>query len=160
MPLSTRPILALLGALRRFTPLAVVFTYPVGSPAGFGVGAGVTGALAGAGFTLAGRAETAASALALIVDTEPALVLADSITRMQPGVLAADEAFEKESHYASLLEYPQYTRPEEWEGEKVPEVLLSGHHKNIEKWRLEKAIENTRLKRPDLYKKYTDSQNN
>ncbi|MEG2720588.1 MAG: tRNA (guanosine(37)-N1)-methyltransferase TrmD [Oscillospiraceae bacterium] len=80
----------------------------------------------------------------------PALVLADSISRMLEGVLANDEAKELESHYNSLLEYPQYTRPYEWHSKKVPEVLISGHHANIEKWRREKSLERTLLRRPDL----------
>ena len=80
----------------------------------------------------------------------PALVLADSLSRMLPGVLSSDECFELESHYSGLLEYPQYTRPEEWRGEKVPDVLLSGHHANIEKWRREEAIRITNLRRPDI----------
>ena len=85
----------------------------------------------------------------------PAMVMIDTISRLVPGVLNNDTSTDEESFSDSnLLEYPQYTRPEEWEGMKVPEVLLSGHHKNIEKWRLEKAIENTKLKRPDLYEKY------
>lgn len=80
----------------------------------------------------------------------PALVLADSISRMLPGVLANDEAFEQESHYSSLLEYPQYTRPPEWHGKKVPDVLLSGHHKNIELWRREQSIRRTFERRKDM----------
>ncbi|MBP3442716.1 MAG: tRNA (guanosine(37)-N1)-methyltransferase TrmD [Clostridia bacterium] len=80
----------------------------------------------------------------------PALVLADSISRMLPGVLAEDAAFEEESHYNSLLEYPQYTRPYEWHGKKVPDVLLSGHHANINKWRREQSLTRTYLRRPDL----------
>ena len=85
----------------------------------------------------------------------PAMVMIDTISRLVPGVLNNDTSTDEESFSDSnLLEYPQYTRPEEWDGMKVPEVLLSGHHKNIEKWRLEKAIENTKLKRPDLYEKY------
>ena len=85
----------------------------------------------------------------------PAMVMIDTISRLVPGVLNNDTSADEESFSDSnLLEYPQYTRPEEWDGMKVPEVLLSGHHKNIEKWRLEKAIENTKLKRPDLYEKY------
>ena len=55
-------------------------------------------------------------------------------------------------------EYPQYSRPEEWNGKKVPEVLLSGHHKNIEKWRLEQSVERTKQRRPDLYEKYMEEQ--
>ena len=80
----------------------------------------------------------------------PALVLADSISRMLQGVLANDEAFEQESHYSSLLEYPQYTRPPEWHGKKVPDVLLSGHHKNIELWRREQSIRRTFERRRDM----------
>lgn len=80
----------------------------------------------------------------------PALVLADSISRMLPGVLANDEAYEEESHYNSLLEYPQYTRPYEWHGKKVPDVLLSGHHANIVKWRREQSLQRTAERRPDL----------
>lgn len=84
----------------------------------------------------------------------PALVLADSVARMLPGVLANDEAMEKESHYSGLLEYPQYTKPAEWNGMAVPDVLLSGHHANIEKWRNEQSLKRTKEKRPDLYAKY------
>lgn len=80
----------------------------------------------------------------------PALVLADSISRMLPGVLADDVAFEEESHYNSLLEYPQYTRPYEWHGKKVPDVLLSGHHANINKWRREQSLMRTYERRPDM----------
>lgn len=80
----------------------------------------------------------------------PALILADSITRMLPGVLASDEAFEEESHYNGLLEYPQYTRPYEWHGKTVPDVLLTGHHANIMKWRREKSLERTLERRPDM----------
>lgn len=85
----------------------------------------------------------------------PALVLTDAIARMCENVLPAPEAFEEESHYNGLLEYPQYTRPEIWEGERVPEVLLSGHHKNIAQWRAEQALEITRKRRPDLYAKWS-----
>ena len=80
----------------------------------------------------------------------PALVLADSISRMLPGVLSDDECFTEESHYNSLLEYPQYTHPSEWNGREVPEVLLSGHHANIEKWRRERSLERTLERRPDM----------
>lgn len=82
----------------------------------------------------------------------PALVLADSISRMIPGVLANDEAMENESHYNGLLEYPQYTKPAVWNGMEVPEVLLSGHHLNIEKWREEQSLKRTKERRPDLLK--------
>lgn len=80
----------------------------------------------------------------------PAVVFADALCRMLPGVLSSDECFELESHYAGLLEYPQYTRPEVWRDEKVPDVLLSGHHANIEKWRREQAITVTAQRRPDM----------
>lgn len=80
----------------------------------------------------------------------PALVVADSITRMLPGVLAADEAFEKESHYASLLEYPQYTKPPVWHGMEVPEILLTGHHERIEQWQRREMLRRTLERRPDL----------
>ena len=80
----------------------------------------------------------------------PAMVLTDSLCRMLPGVLSSDECFELESHYSGLLEYPQYTRPEVFRGKKVPEVLLSGNHKEIEKWRYRAALEETMQKRPDL----------
>ncbi len=83
----------------------------------------------------------------------PALVLTDSVARMLPGVLANDEAMEKESHYNGLLEYPQYTKPAEWNGMKVPDVLLSGHHANIEKWRQEQSLKRTKERRPDLLDK-------
>lgn len=83
----------------------------------------------------------------------PALVLADSITRILPGVLASDEAFEQESHYSSLLEYPQYTRPYDWHGVEVPEVLLSGHHANIVQWRREQSLKRTWERRPEMLKR-------
>lgn len=80
----------------------------------------------------------------------PALILSDSIARMLPGVLANEEAKTEESHYQGLLEYPQYTKPSEWRGRTVPDVLLSGHHANIEAWRKEQAVIRTRERRPDL----------
>ncbi len=80
----------------------------------------------------------------------PAVVFADALCRMLPGVLSNEECFELESHYGGLLEYPQYTRPEVWRDEKVPEVLLSGHHANIEKWRREQAVIATARLRPDM----------
>lgn len=83
----------------------------------------------------------------------PALVLADSVCRMIPGVLSDDLCFEEESHYSGLLEYPQYTKPAEWRGMTVPEVLLSGHHANIERWRREQALLETAARRPDLLAK-------
>ncbi len=83
----------------------------------------------------------------------PAMILADSISRMLPGVLPNDEAKELESHYNGLLEYPQYTRPYEWNGMKVPDVLISGHHANIEKWRREQSLIMTKKCRPDMLEK-------
>ena len=83
----------------------------------------------------------------------PALILADSISRMLPGVLSDDSCFEEESHYNSLLEYPQYTHPAEWNGREVPEVLLSGHHANVENWRREQSLLRTLQRRPDLLEK-------
>lgn len=80
----------------------------------------------------------------------PALVLTDAVCRMLDGVLPNDEAKELESHYNSLLEYPQYTRPPVWHGREVPEVLLSGHHGNIERWRREQSLLRTKLRRPEL----------
>jgi tRNA (guanine37-N1)-methyltransferase len=86
----------------------------------------------------------------------PALILADCISRMLDGVLRNEEAYSLESHYDGLLEYPQYTKPFEWHGKTVPEVLISGHHANIDKWRREQSIERTRKKRPDLYEKFVE----
>lgn len=83
----------------------------------------------------------------------PALVLADSISRMLEGVLPNDEAKELESHYNGLLEYPQYTRPYEWNGLKVPDVLMSGHHGNVDKWRREQSLIMTAKYRPDMLEK-------
>ncbi len=80
----------------------------------------------------------------------PAMVLIDSVSRLISGVLGKDASFELESFSDNLLEYPQYTRPSEFLGRSVPEVLISGHHENINKWRREKSIERTRTKRPDL----------
>ena len=79
----------------------------------------------------------------------PAMVLIDSVSRYVEGVLK-EESTKEESFTNSLLEYPQYTRPEEFRGKKVPEVLISGHHENIKKWREEKSIEVTKAKRPEL----------
>ncbi len=80
----------------------------------------------------------------------PALVLVDCVARMVPGVLSQEACFTDESHFSGLLEYPQYTRPAVWEGRPVPEVLLSGHHANIEKWRREQSLKRTLQRRPDL----------
>lgn len=83
----------------------------------------------------------------------PAMVMIDAISRFVPGVLHNDESTEFESFQDNLLEYPQYTRPEEWHGKKVPEILLSGHHANVEKWRREQSVIRTAKLRPDLLEK-------
>lgn len=80
----------------------------------------------------------------------PAMVMIDSISRLLPGVLNNDVSAEYESFQDGLLEYPQYTRPETFRGQKVPEVLLSGHHGNIEKWRREQSLKRTLERRPEL----------
>lgn len=89
----------------------------------------------------------------------PAMVMIDAISRLVPGVLSNESSAESESFHNNLLEYPQYSRPEEWNGKKVPEVLLSGHHANIAKWRLEQSILRTRERRPDLYSKWQEENN-
>lgn len=83
----------------------------------------------------------------------PAMAVTDAVARMCDGVLASEECFREESHFSGLLEYPHYTRPEVWEGERVPEVLLTGHHKNIEAFRHGEALKITRERRPDLFTK-------
>lgn len=83
----------------------------------------------------------------------PAAVLVDSVARMVEGVLPQSESFEEESIYSGLLEHPQYTRPPVFMGREVPEVLLSGHHANIEKWKRKESLKRTYIKRPDLLKK-------
>lgn len=83
----------------------------------------------------------------------PAMVMMDAVSRMVPGVLSNQESGETESFAGNLLEYPQYSRPEEWHGKKVPPVLLSGHHANIEAWRREQSILRTAKNRSDLLKK-------
>lgn len=80
----------------------------------------------------------------------PALVLVDAVVRMLEGTLSQPDCYEDESHFNGLLEYPQYTRPEVWHDMKVPEILLSGHHANIKKWRHEQALITTAKKRPEL----------
>ncbi len=82
----------------------------------------------------------------------PAMVMIDCISRLVPGVLGKDASAEIESFHDNLLEYPQYSRPEDYKGMKVPEILLSGHHANVEKWRREQSIIRTLEKRPDLLK--------
>lgn len=83
----------------------------------------------------------------------PAMVMIDAVSRLIPGVLHNDTSAEFESFQDNLLEYPQYTRPEEWHGKKVPEILLSGHHANIEQWRREQSVIRTAERRPDLLEK-------
>ena len=90
----------------------------------------------------------------------PACILVDCVARLADGVLAAPECYENESVSSGLLEYPQYTRPYEFRGVTVPDVLISGHHENIDKWRLEQAIALTKERRPDLYSAYERSVNN
>lgn len=80
----------------------------------------------------------------------PALILTDAIARLQEGVLPNEDAYTIESHYNGLLEHPQYTRPEEWRGRRVPDVLISGHHANIKKWQDEMSLRVTKEKRPDM----------
>ena len=86
----------------------------------------------------------------------PAMAVADAVCRMVPGVLPDETAFQEESHWNGLLEYPQYTHPAEWRGQHVPEVLLSGHHANITRWRRKMSLVRTRRDRPDLKLKLRD----
>lgn len=85
------------------------------------------------------------------------LVVADSVLRLQPGVLAEERGYQDESYWDGLLEYPQYTRPEVWEGRAVPAVLLTGDHQKIDAWRGQQSRTRTRLRRPDLYEKWCDT---
>lgn len=91
---------------------------------------------------------------------QAAQVMLDAIVRLLPGVLGNEESTADESFENILLEHPQYTRPIEWEGRTVPDILLSGHHQNIARWRHEQALEITKQRRPDLLQKYLDSQKN
>lgn len=88
----------------------------------------------------------------------PAMVLVDCVARYIPNVLGNEETTSDESFSEGLLEYPQWTRPFQFEGLKVPQVLLDGNHKEVDKWRLEKSLEITRKNRPDLYRKYMRKQ--
>ena len=81
----------------------------------------------------------------------PAMAVADAVCRMVPGVLPDETAFQEESHWNGLLEYPQYTHPAQWRGLEVPPVLLSGHHANIARWRHKMSLKRTRRDRPDLF---------
>ncbi len=87
----------------------------------------------------------------------PALVCMDAISRLVPGVLGNEESYQTESFDDGLLEYPQYSRPEEWHGKRVPDILLSGHHANVEKWRHEESLKRTMERRPDLYEAYKNN---
>lgn len=89
----------------------------------------------------------------------PALVVMDAVSRYIPGVLGDPKGAEDDSHASGLLEHPQYTRPPEFRGWTVPEILLSGNHAEIDRWRLEKSIERTKAKRPDIYEDYIKSKN-
>lgn len=84
----------------------------------------------------------------------PAMVMIDAISRLIPGVIKEQESYEEDSFYHGLLEYPHYTRPQNFEGMEVPEILLSGHHANIRKWRKKESLRRTLLRRPDLLAKY------
>ena len=88
---------------------------------------------------------------------QAAQIMCDAVVRLLPNVLGNSTSIENESFENNLLEYPQYTRPVEWEGRKVPEILLSGHHQKIEEWRKEQSIKITKERRPDLLKIYLDS---
>ena len=91
----------------------------------------------------------------ILTGGEPAaIIIVDAVSRLLPGVLASPEAAREESVYSGLLEYPQYTKPREYEGMEVPEVLISGHHENIRLWQLEQALRLTRQRRPDLLEAY------
>lgn len=87
----------------------------------------------------------------------PAMVLIDSVVRLVDGVLGNSESYKTDSHYNNLLQHDNYTRPRDYRGYKVPEVLFSGNHKLIAEWKKQSSIENTKNKRPDLYEKYIES---
>ena len=87
----------------------------------------------------------------------PAMAIVDAVSRLIPGVLGGDICFTDESHWNGLLEYPQYSRPDEWHGRRVPDVLLSGHHGNVEKWRRKQSYIRTMLRRPDLWAQFDES---
>ena len=88
----------------------------------------------------------------------PACILVDCVARLVDGVLSDPQCHENESISSGMLEYPQYTRPFEFHGVTVPEVLISGHHENIDRWRKEQALELTRRNRPDILKKYGEEE--
>jgi tRNA (guanine37-N1)-methyltransferase len=87
---------------------------------------------------------------------QAAMIMLDAIVRLLPGVLGNAASTENESFEQNLLEYPQYTRPIEWKGGKVPDILMSGHHENIAKWQRQQALQITRKRRPDLLEKMLD----
>lgn len=87
----------------------------------------------------------------------PAMMIVDAVSRLIPGVLGNEASAEEDSFQNGLLEYPQYSRPEEWNGRKVPEILLSGDHAKVNAWRMEQSIERTKRIRPDLYRKWADA---
>ena len=87
----------------------------------------------------------------------PAMALADCLCRMVPGVLPEESCYTDESHWDGLLEYPQYSRPEEWHGRKVPEVLLSGHHGKVDDWRKKESYKRTMTRRPDLFSRFDET---
>lgn len=87
----------------------------------------------------------------------PAMVIIDSVTRLMDNVLGNEESFKNDSHFNILLQHDHFTRPREYEGYKVPEVLFSGNHEKIKQWQLQNSIENTKRKRPDLYEKYINN---
>lgn len=89
-----------------------------------------------------------------------AMAVVDSVVRLLPGVLGDEKSYINDSFYDDLLDYPQYTKPREFNGLEVPEVLLSGHHKNIEAWRKEERIKRTKSRRPDLYQKFLKNEKN
>ena len=96
---------------------------------------------------------------AVLSGGEPAaLVLIDAVVRLLPGVVGTEEGLEEESFESGLLEYPHYTRPQVWEGRRVPEVLVSGHHAEVRAWRLAQAEEITRRRRPDLWRRYLEAE--
>lgn len=88
---------------------------------------------------------------------QAAMIMLDAIVRLLPNVLGNSASVENESFEGNLLEYPQYTRPVEWKGRKVPDVLMSGHHENVAKWQKEQALQITKERRPDLLEKTLDS---
>ena len=87
----------------------------------------------------------------------PAMALADCLCRMVPGVLPEESCYTDESHWNGLLEYPQYSRPEEWHGRKVPAILLSGNHGGVDDWRRKESYKRTMARRPDLWARFDES---